>query len=136
MTEPHTDEQRIAELEAEVERLRTCEKCGLTGGPKASGFRCDECWCELEAENAQLKLRNRGTLANNLCPDHRDKQQGKPCLACEVERLRKANSNHLRSLVKIADDYERLAFPEDDPTVRRTREKILKDVRKIVELAR
>lgn len=34
---------------------------------------------------AQTKAR--GTLANNLCPDHRDKQSGKPCLACEVERL-------------------------------------------------
>lgn len=27
------------------------------------------------------------SLANNLCPDHRDKQQGKPCLACEVETM-------------------------------------------------
>lgn len=29
------------------------------------------------------------SLANNLCPDHRDKQQGKPCLACEIERLQR-----------------------------------------------
>lgn len=33
------------------------------------------------------ELKNRGTLANNLCPDHRDKQTGKPCLACSVESL-------------------------------------------------
>lgn len=26
-----------------------------------------------------------------LCPDHRDKQSGKPCLACEVERLEREN---------------------------------------------
>lgn len=23
-----------------------------------------------------------------FCPDHRDKQSGKPCLACEIEKLR------------------------------------------------
>jgi hypothetical protein len=34
-----------------------------------------------------VELKASGTLANNLCPDHRDKQTGKPCLACEVERL-------------------------------------------------
>ena len=27
------------------------------------------------------------TLSNNLCPDHRDKQIGKPCLACTIEIL-------------------------------------------------
>lgn len=45
---------------------------------------------EAERIGKQLQiaeLKNRGTLANNLCPDHRDKQVGKPCLACEVERL-------------------------------------------------
>lgn len=44
--------------------------------------------------------------------------------------------NHLRSLEKIADDYQRLAFPEDEPIVRRTRKKILKDIRGLIELAR
>ena len=34
------------------------------------------------------ELKASGTLANNLCPDHRDKQTGRPCLACEIERLR------------------------------------------------
>lgn len=43
--------------------------------------------CKAELRHAQLKCRN--SLANNLCPDHRDKQGGKPCLACEVERLQK-----------------------------------------------
>lgn len=32
------------------------------------------------------------SLANNLCPDHRDKQEGKPCLACEIERLYQATA--------------------------------------------
>lgn len=36
---------------------------------------------------AILVVRARGTLANNLCPDHRDKQAGKPCLACRIEQL-------------------------------------------------
>lgn len=34
-----------------------------------------------------LEIKANHTLANNLCPDHRDKQAGKPCLACEIERL-------------------------------------------------
>ncbi|MFH2073912.1 MAG: hypothetical protein ABIJ57_01005 [Pseudomonadota bacterium] len=38
-------------------------------------------------ESRVLVIKNAGTLANNLCPDHRDKQTGKPCLACEIERL-------------------------------------------------
>lgn len=42
---------------------------------------------ELEKLNRILELKNKGSLANNLCPDHRDKQYGKPCLACEIERL-------------------------------------------------
>jgi uncharacterized protein YhaN len=42
---------------------------------------------ELERENEILEIKNRGTLANNLCPDHRDKQTGKPCLACTIETL-------------------------------------------------
>lgn len=36
------------------------------------------------------ELKASGTLANNLCPDHRDKQTGRPCLACEIDRLREA----------------------------------------------
>lgn len=43
----------------------------------------------LDAER-ELKIanaKNRSSLANNLCSDHRDKQQGKPCLACEIETL-------------------------------------------------
>jgi len=33
-----------------------------------------------------LELKNRGSLANNLCPDCRDKQAGGPCLACTIQR--------------------------------------------------
>lgn len=40
---------------------------------------------EKRAKIAELKAS--GTLADNLCPDHRDKQTGRPCLACEIERL-------------------------------------------------
>ena len=52
--------------------------------------------CERDEEIARLakklriaELKASGTLATNLCPDHRDKQLGKPCLACEIERLNK-----------------------------------------------
>ncbi len=43
---------------------------------------------EAQAENKRLVLKAASSLANNLCPDHRDKQAGKPCLACEIERMR------------------------------------------------
>lgn len=42
---------------------------------------------QLTRENKVLEKKNAGTLANNLCPDHRDKQTGKPCLACTIEQL-------------------------------------------------
>ena len=35
------------------------------------------------------ELKNQGTLATNLCPDHKDKQQGQPCLACVIEKLKR-----------------------------------------------
>lgn len=49
----------------------------------------------LQKQIAILEIKNRTSLANNLCPDHRDKQNGKPCLACTIERLeaRAAQSN-------------------------------------------
>ena len=42
---------------------------------------------QLERKLRIAELKNKGTLANNLCPDHRDKQAGKPCLACTIETL-------------------------------------------------
>jgi len=39
----------------------------------------------LQEEVGVLKKKNATSLANNLCPDHRDKQAGKPCLACTIE---------------------------------------------------
>lgn len=49
----------------------------------------------LTKANRILELKNAGTLANNLCPDCRDKQARKPCLGCtiqtqagQIERLR------------------------------------------------
>jgi hypothetical protein len=38
-----------------------------------------------------------------LCPDHRDKAGGYPCLLCEIERLRTDN-HHLRGLLETAVD--------------------------------
>lgn len=40
---------------------------------------------ELRLRTAERRLAT--SLANNLCPDHRDKQGGKPCLACTIEQL-------------------------------------------------
>jgi hypothetical protein len=41
----------------------------------------------LRRENKVLQLKANASLSNNLCPDHRDKQNGKGCLACEIETL-------------------------------------------------
>ena len=42
----------------------------------------------LKKQNRILEVKNASSLANNLCPDHRDKQAFKSCLACEIERLK------------------------------------------------
>lgn len=54
----------------------------------------------LREENQRLKVMCNNSLANNLCPDHRDKQAGKPCLACETERL-------VKRLEKFNDERQR-----------------------------
>ena len=40
---------------------------------------------DLKGNAEILKKKNATSLSNNLCPDHRDKQVGKPCLACTIE---------------------------------------------------
>ncbi|MBW8066826.1 MAG: hypothetical protein GJU73_05205 [Ferrovum sp.] len=42
---------------------------------------------ELEKKNRILTAKTTNSLANNLCPDHRDKIQGKRCLMCRIEEL-------------------------------------------------
>ena len=42
---------------------------------------------EIERLTKQLAVVQKSSLASNLCPDHRDKQAGKSCLACEIQRL-------------------------------------------------
>ena len=41
----------------------------------------------LERDNKILTAKTNNSLANNLCPDCRDKQLGKPCLACTIQTL-------------------------------------------------
>lgn len=55
-----------------------------------------------------LRAKTSGTLANNLCSDHRDKQVGKPCLACEIEHLEKVSAQREGEAVAWA-----LAWPND-----------------------
>lgn len=54
----------------------------------------------------RLIVKCRGSLANNLCPDHRDKQSGKTCLACEIDRLTKENECLDKSLVMLEADRD------------------------------
>jgi hypothetical protein len=46
---------------------------------------------DLEHKNAVLSLKARVVDRLPLCPDHRDKVAGKPCLQCKVEWLSKVN---------------------------------------------
>lgn len=70
--------RKVGELEAEIDRLTK--------------------------ENKILTLKCATSLANNLCPDHRDKQAGKPCLACEIEALTAERDRLKKSLENIAND--------------------------------
>ena len=62
----------------------------------------------LKKENKILELRNRGSLANNLCPDCRDKIAGMSCLRCEIERLKhqldKARDDILHADANVLDN--------------------------------
>lgn len=50
-------------------------------------------------------MQARGTLANNLCPDHRDKQTGKPCLACTIETLTRINMEYRVALEPMLEQH-------------------------------
>lgn len=67
----------------EAETSATASVTGLT---EAAEF-TREAFDRLGRENKILAAKNRASLANNLCPDHRDKQTFNPCLACTIETL-------------------------------------------------
>lgn len=69
--------QKIAELQADIECFE-----GMKDGVAVR-------IADLEKANKILELKTQNRLANNLCPDHRDKQRGKCCLACRIETLEK-----------------------------------------------
>jgi hypothetical protein len=63
-----------------------------------------------EIAKAALKeahVKCKGTLANNLCPDHRDKQTGKPCLACEIERKDRQIAFHWKEYAALQKENEK-----------------------------
>lgn len=84
-------QQRIAEMETEAfDHVRKIKAITATNALIDEGWKArDRRIAELGRQNKILELKTSGTLANNLCQDHRDKQTGKPCLACEIERLQK-----------------------------------------------
>ena len=59
----------------------------------------------LTRENKIFKVKTANSLANNLCPDHRDKQAGKLCLACEIDRLQAENKELLEACREMRDFY-------------------------------
>ena len=84
--------------------------------PAADHVRTIRDYCtRLARANRIHEIKNAGTLANNLCPDHRDKQTGKPCLACTIETLtrqkEKAESDvaaHLQAFKELSERYRAL----------------------------
>jgi hypothetical protein len=61
-----------------------------------------------EKENKVLRIKCANSLANNLCPDHRDKQTFKPCLACTIETTERqlaAANERVRALSADAERY-------------------------------
>jgi len=57
-----------------------------------------------EKAEKKAEIISHSSLGNNLCPDHRDKQAGKPCLACEIEKKEKEIALEKRT----ADGFGRL----------------------------
>lgn len=61
--------------------------------------RVAEATAEKDRRIKMLELKASNSLANNLCPDHRDKQVGKSCLACTIEQ-KDAEIARLRDALK------------------------------------
>lgn len=61
-----------------------------------------------------LKAKATNTLANNLCPDHRDKQVGKSCLACRIEELEKELAKKNAKIGRLEYTYSHLIGIGDD----------------------
>ena len=61
----------------------------------------------LTKQNKILEIKNKGTLTNNLCPDCRDKQAGKPCLGCTIQTLTAERDRQNDFINKVE-----MAYPE------------------------
>lgn len=62
------------------------------------------CTAEKDRQIKMLELKTSNSLANNLCPDHRDKQIGKSCLACTIEQ-KDAEITRLKDVLSAARQY-------------------------------
>ena len=60
----------------------------------------------LERENKILELKCQHSLANNICPDHRDKQCDNPCLACVIERLTTERDQARKAILSYGNGAE------------------------------
>jgi len=69
---------------------------------------------ELRKENAILEIKNAGTLANNLCPDCRDKQVGKPCLGCTIQTLERKRDRLAQQVAVLREALCTIANPPAD----------------------
>ena len=65
---------------------------------------------QLRKQIGILEIKNAGTLANNLCPDHRDKQLGKPCLACTIETADTKQTTQMEKILDVIDEMEAYVF--------------------------
>lgn len=61
---------------------------------------------QLKQARHELKMaqaKNKTSLANNLCPDHRDKQAGQRCLACQLAESKRKNMELLELIGNSPD---------------------------------
>lgn len=82
------DEEDIYDAVAQFRKDHPEPEFCRHGYPAATCDFCEEL-SQLRQQVAELKSKNAGSLANNLCQDCRDKQVGQPCLGCTIQKLRR-----------------------------------------------
>lgn len=117
--EPEPSQSLISfarQLERELTQVRG-ERDDIKKQYMDYAFKVDRTLSQHNALRQQLavaELKNRGTLANNLCPDHRDKQGGKKCLACEIEHLNKQLADWQRVATELSDSIQRVEITKTE----------------------
>lgn len=71
-----------------------------------------EVYYKMKEESTERRIRvwkKKADILDNmpLCPDHRDKVRGRPCLMCEIEKLQSKYNSLMWVLKRIVEDLPR-----------------------------